>query len=144
MALACFITAPVGIIAQHTTTFFKELKDIPADKAAVYIYRISTYDAGVHYNINANDKPVMTSDLYIGTYMVCLADPGKLELSAQMGKHRGAVSLNVDAGKSYFVEASIKSDAWTSKPCFTPIPKETALKTIRRCRLLVDPPLREK
>lgn len=138
LALVCFISAPLSIIAQHTTTPFEELKEIPAGKAVIYIYRVSTYAVAIHYRVNADDKPVMNTHLFIGGYMVYLANPGKVELWAEMGKQRESISLDVEAGKSYFVEGSVISGAWTSKPCFTLISPEKALKKIHKCKLLVD------
>lgn len=138
LALAGFISKPASIIAQHTTTPFEELREIPAGKAVVYIFRVSTYAVAIHYRVNANDRPVMNTHLSIGGYMVYLADPGNLELWAEMGKHHESVTLNVEAGKSYFVEGSVISDAWTSRPCFTVVTRENALRKIRRCKLLVE------
>jgi hypothetical protein len=138
LALAGFIIKPVNIVAQHTTTPFEELNEIPAGKAVIYIYRVSTYAVAVHYRVNANDKPVMNTHLYIGGYMVYLANPGKVELWAEMGKHHESTTLDVEAGKSYFVEGSVISDAWTSRPCFTLVSRENALRKINKCRLLVD------
>ncbi len=138
LALAGFILKPVNIIAQHTTTPFEELKEIPAGKAVIYIYRVSTYAVAVHYRVNANDQPVINTHLYIGGYMVYLANPGKIELWAEMGKHHESITLDVEAGKSYFVEGSVISDAWTSRPCFTLVSRENALRKIYKCKLLVD------
>ena len=138
LLLAGFILKPVNIIAQRTTTPFEELNEIPAGKAVIYIYRVSTYAVAIHYRVNANDKPIMNTHLYIGGYMVYLADPGKIELWAEMGKHHENITLDVETGKSYFVEGSVISDAWTSKPCFTLVPRENALRKIYKCKLLVD------
>ena len=138
LALACFIAAPVRIIAQHTAGYFEALNPIPEGKAVVYIYRVSSYAAAIHYKVNANDEPVMHMALYIDGYMVYLADPGKLELWAQMGKHREGIDLDVVAGKSYFVEGSVVSDSWTSMPHFTLVPKDKALKQIHKCKRLVE------
>jgi hypothetical protein len=114
------------------------VKEIPAGKAVIYTYRISTYAAAIHYKVNANDNPVMDSPLLIGSYMVYFADPGKVNLWSETGKHRGDINLEVKAGKSYFVEGFIKSDAWTSKPGFTEVPEQVALKAIHKCRLITD------
>ena len=132
-----FMMLPTLLTAQHTSTPFEEIT-IPAGKAVVYIYRVSTYAVAIHYRVNANDRPVMNTHLYIDSYMVYLADPGKVELWAEMGKHHESLTVDAEAGKSYFVEGSVVSDAWTSMPHFTLVPEEKALKKIRKCRLLVE------
>ena len=135
---AALLFLPVITVAQHTTTPFRELDEIPSGKAVIYLYRISTYAVAIRYKVNANDKPVMNTPLYIDGYMVYLANPGKTEIWAEMGKHHESISLDVEAGKSYFVEGSVVSDSWTSRPSFTLVQREQALKKLHKCRLLID------
>jgi hypothetical protein len=136
--LLCCIAFPPAIQAQHSNSSFEEVSEIPKGKAVVYIYRVSSYAVAIRYKVNANDKPVMTSPLRIGYYMVYFADPGKLELWAEMGKHHENINLDIEAGKSYFVEGSVVSDAWVSMPKFELVPAERALKKIHKCKLLSD------
>jgi hypothetical protein len=138
LALACLISAPISIIAQHTAGPFEALNPIPEGKAVVYIYRVSTYAVAIHYKINANDRPVMNTPLSVNTYMVYIADPGNVQLWAQMGSHKETLDLDLVAGKSYFVEGSVVSDAFVSMPNLNQVSEEKALKRIRKCKRLVE------
>jgi len=132
------LSVPISIFAQHTAGTFEEVNPIPERKAVVYIYRVSTYAIAIHYKINANDKLVINSPLGVNTYMVYIADPGNLQLWAQMGSHKENLDLDVVAGKSYFVEGSVVSNALVSMPNLNLVSEEKALKKIRKCKRLVD------
>jgi hypothetical protein len=138
LGIVCFLSVPVRILAQHTAGPFEEVNPIPEGKAVVYIYRVSTYAIAIHYKINANDRPVINSPLGVNTYMVYIADPGNLQLWAQMGSHKENLDLDLVAGKSYFVEGSVVSDAFVSMPNLNLVSEEKALKKIRKCKRLVD------
>ncbi|MEI7662273.1 MAG: DUF2846 domain-containing protein [Bacteroidota bacterium] len=107
---------------------FQPVKEIPAGKALVYIYRTSSIvGAAVSYSINANQVKVSEARLKNGTYMVYFADPGKIMFWGQVINYRKEVTLEVEAGKTYY----IKGDC-----CELKIPKlEKALKQIVNCEL---------
>jgi hypothetical protein len=138
IGLIGIISVPLCVIAQHTSTHFLEITEIPAGKALVYIYRDGSIGVAVNYTVNANDKPVMKTHLYNGKYMVYFADPGKLELWAETANQRENIVLDVVAGQTYFVDSEVKMGTWVGRPSFTLVPKEKALKKIQKCKLLED------
>ena len=137
-SLVCILLKPAGGIAQHTAGHFEAMSPIPSGKAVVYIFRVSTYAFAIHYKINANDRPVMNTPLSVNTYMVYIGDPGSIKLWAQMGNHKEDLDLDLVAGKSYFVEGSVVSDAFVSMPNLNLISEEKALKKIYKCKKIVE------
>jgi hypothetical protein len=138
IALIGIISAPLCVMAQHTTTRFQEVTDIPAGKALVYIYRAGGIGVAVHYTVNANDKPVMRTHLYNDSYMVYFANPGRLELWAETAHQRENIILDVVAGQTYYVDSEVQMGTWVGRPSFTLVPAEKAQKKIHKCKLLED------
>ncbi|MBC8314291.1 MAG: hypothetical protein ISR57_02020 [Bacteroidales bacterium] len=98
--------------AQKKTTRFQEVSEIPPNKAVVYIFRVGIYGHAIHYTVNADDTPVSPVHLYTGGYLVYYADPGKTEFWAKVGDGESHIVVNIEAGKTYFIQGSVKSGTW--------------------------------
>ncbi len=107
---------------------FKPVTKIPDGQALVYIYRPgSMVGAAVHYTVNANDKKVSDAHLKNKTYLVFFAEPGSYNIWAQVADTRREVTLDVEAGKTYYVRGNC---------CKLIIPTlEDAKQEIINCRL---------
>jgi len=104
--VACFSTVGTTM-AQNKKTPFKEITVIPEGKALIYIYRPSRMAGAVyHYFINANDKKVSNIHLYNKTYFFYYADPGQCELWLMYWNQRYSVLVDVEPGKTYYVEVN--------------------------------------
>ena len=123
--------------AQKKTTRFREVSEIPANKAVVYIFRVGSYGWAIHYTVNADDTPVSPVHLYTGGYLVYFADPGKTEFWAKVGKGESHIVIDIEAGNSYFIQGSVKSGTWVGKPNLKKVSVAKGLKKIRKCKLLV-------
>lgn len=99
--LIAVLTISAGaVLAQK----FEPVKEIPAGKALVYIYRPgSMVGAAVHYTVNANEDKVSEAHLKNDSYLIFFADPGSYTFWAQVTNSRREVGLDVEAGKTYYV-----------------------------------------
>jgi len=123
--------------AQKKTTRFQEVKEIPANKAVVYIFRTGSRGYAIHYTVNANETPVSPVHLYTGGYLVYYADPGKTEFWAKVADEESHIVIDIEAGESYFIKGSVKSGTWVGRPYLTELPKYEGLNKIKKCKLLV-------
>jgi len=135
--LCGFLIVPQVAKAQKKTTRFQEVKEIPANKAVVYIFRVGSYGFAVHYTVNANDTPVSPVHLYTGGYFVYYADPGKTEFWAKVAEGESHIVLDIEAGKSYFIKGSVKMGTIVGRPFLKEVPADVGLKKIKKCKLLV-------
>jgi hypothetical protein len=78
---------------------------VQADKGLVYFYRESSFKgAAIHYDIS--DNGTVIGALQSGTYFYENATPGPHTYSAKT-EASSEVTLNVEAGKTYYVKGSI-------------------------------------
>jgi hypothetical protein len=94
---------------------FVLMKDIPAGKALVYLYRPTAWAAGFHYKIFANNEYVVT--LNINTYYPYFVDAGKIVFSAKSTEEE-KITLDTEAGHIYFMIASTVPGVWSAVPKF--------------------------
>lgn len=135
--LCGLLIIPEAAQAQKKTTRFQEVKEIPANKAVVYIFRVGSYGFAVHYTVNADDTPVSPVHLYTGGYLVYFADPGKTEFWAKVAEGESHIVLDIEAGKSYFIQGSVKMGMIVGRPFLKEVPASVGLKKIKKCKLLV-------
>lgn len=124
----------IGAGKDYLTAEYQEVKDVPTDKAIIYIYRPYKYSgSGVHFLVKANGIPVNDSYLYSSGYMVFFADPGIISFTAFYLGMPGELSVKVVAGQSYYIEGSLGM-----KPKFKLRDKQEAIKKIRKCKLIAN------
>ena len=124
----------IGAGKDYLTTEYQEVKEIPTDKAIIYIYRPYKYSgSGVHFLVKANGIPVNDSYLYSSGYMVFFADPGIISFTAFYLGMAGELSVKVVAGQSYYIEGSLGM-----KPKFQLRDKQDAIKKIKKCELIAN------
>ena len=121
----------IGAGKDYLTTVYQEVKEVPTDKATIYIYRPYKYSgSGVHFLVKANGTPVNDSYLYSSGYMVFFADPGIISFTAFYLGMPGELSVKVVAGQSYYIEGSLGM-----KPKFKLRDQQEAIKKIKKCKL---------
>lgn len=122
----------IGAGKDYLTTKYQEVKEVPTDKAIIYIYRPYKYSgSAVHFLVKANGTPVNDSYLYSSGYMVFFADPGIISFTAFYLGMPGELSVKVVAGQSYYIEGSLGM-----KPKFKLRDQQEAMKKIRKCKLI--------
>ena len=137
LCILCGLLIIPGVAqAQKKTTPFQEVKEIPTNKAVVYIFRVGYYGRAVHYTVNANGVPVSPVQLYTGGYLVCYADPGKTEFWAKVADGESRITVDIEAGKSYFIQGSVKMGVWVGRPFLQDVDANVGLKNIKKCKLL--------
>jgi len=124
----------IGAGKAYMTTEYMEVKEVPTDKAIIYIYRPYKYSgSAVHFLVKANGTPVNDSYLYSSGYMVFFADPGIISFTAFYLGMPGELSVKVVAGQSYYIEGSLGM-----KPKFKLRDQQEAIKKIKKCKLIAN------
>ena len=99
-----FILFSSAALAQEK---FKPVTEIPEGKALVYIYRPgSMMGALVNYTVRVDDDKVSEHHLWAGQYLVHFATPGTHRYWGQTSDKIREMSLQVEAGKTYYIRAS--------------------------------------
>jgi len=126
---------------RYLTTRYTEVKQMPEGKAIVYIYRVKRLGTAVHYAVNANDKPVNDLHLYLKGYLVYYASPGKTEFWAEIGgsgRERTKVTLDIEAGQTYYIEGSVKMGVWVGAPHLELVDNQEGRVEIKKCKLISE------
>lgn len=123
---------------RYLTTRFQEVSNIPEGKALVYIYRTKTFGSAVHHTVNVNESTVSDFHLYPKGYLVYYADPGENRFWAEIAGLDTEVILNVEAGKTYYIEGSIKMGVVVGRPYLEIQDPEKGSRDVRRCKLIGD------
>jgi len=124
----------IGAGKDYLTTEYQEVKELPTDKAIIYIYRPYKYSgSGVHFLVKVNGTPVNDSYLYSSGYMVFFANPGIISFTAFYLGMPGELSVKVVAGQSYYIEGSLGM-----KPKFKLKDQQEAIKKIKKCKLIAN------
>lgn len=111
---------------------FKQVENIPADKAVIYIYHSGGSN---HYFLPifvlANDKDV--AELKKGTYYPYVTEPGVIEFIVRaMGT--SSLVLDIEAGHTYYLKGSVPS-GFSSAPFLVLVSMEVGTKEIANCKL---------
>lgn len=96
-------------------------------KGLVYFYKELQYD-GVTYYVWDNDKKIGAAGG--GYYFFYHADPGEHFFWAETEVKR-FITLNVEAGKTYFVLMSWEIGFWAGHPSFATVPVKIGFPAIR-------------
>ena len=106
---------------------------LPADRADVYVHRISSMGAAIEPTVYANKVPLLS--LPPGGYFVYRAVPGELTLE-QHTEATTCVTLDVKTGETYYVKGSVDMGFFLGHPHLTIVAKEDGEREIRECKLI--------
>jgi hypothetical protein len=109
---------------------FKQIENIPADKAVVYIYHAGGSNHAFFLQVNGKDITAVKK----GTYYPLITEPGGIELTA---KTMGTTSLvvNAKAGETYYVKGSVPP-GFAPTPSLVLVSAEAGTKEIADCRFV--------
>jgi len=94
----------------------------------VYFYRESAFTGGgISYFIFEDDTKIGL--LKSGTYFVHKAVPGKHTYLAET-EARAAVTLDIHAGQTYYIEGGVGMGVWAGRPQLTEVTKPVADKLL--------------
>lgn len=104
---------------------------LAADSATVYFYRGKQFSASlVNYVLLANDKEICR--LSVKRYVMYKAVPGKVYFTSREGglaiPKREQLELDLEAGKSYYVQCDVKTGLITTRMEMTEVTESTAKK----------------
>ena len=105
---------------------------LPRDKAAIYVYRPSTFVGGaVVYPIFINNKKVTT--LPHTAYYAYFADPGSVFVTARTPENEASVKLNVKAGKEYYIKGGTATGHFSGRATLHQVHPEQGAQEIKKC-----------
>ncbi len=108
---------------------FKPVDFIPANKALIYLYWISSGTGGQEYVV-INEQPVSYLPLYEKGCLVYFADPGIITVNSLKGKKRDLV-LQVSARETVY----LRGFSLAGETTFRRMTPSDGLKDLNRCRL---------
>jgi hypothetical protein len=106
---------------------------VPADRAAVYVYRTSAMGAAIAPTVTANKVALL--GLPPGGYFVYRALPGELTLE-QHTEATTSVTLDVKAGEAYYVKGSVGMGVFVGHPHLVIVPAADGANEIKACNLI--------
>ena len=96
------------------------------DKALVVFYRVKQFKGGaIQFNVKDSDKHY--GQLTNGTIMKVYIDPGEHTFFSQVISS-DAITLNTEAGKTYYVKGTVKMGALAGRPKFNEVSEQKAIK----------------
>jgi hypothetical protein len=106
---------------------------VPANRAAVYVYRPSAMAPAISPNVQGNG--VGLSDLPAHGYFVYYAAPGELTLTAHT-EATTSVTLDVKAGETYYVKGSVGMGFFVGHPHLVIVSNDAGAQEIKDCKLV--------
>lgn len=106
---------------------------VPANRAAVYVYRTSAMGAAIAPTVTANKVDLLS--LPPGGYFVYHAAPGELTLE-QHTEATTSVTLDVKAGESYYVRGSVGMGFFVGHPHLVIVANEEGQSEILKCKMI--------
>ena len=133
-SLSLFATLSL-LLSGCTTLGAKYTPDanIPANRAAVYVYRPGMIGAALSPDVVANG--VTLASLPAHGYFVYYATPGELTLT-QRTEASTSVTLDVKAGETYYVQGSIRLGFFVGHPHLAIVSKDVGESEIKECKLV--------
>jgi hypothetical protein len=110
--------------------------NVPANRAAVYLYRPGSLGAAINPDVVANG--VTLAGLPAHGYFVYYAAPGELTLT-QHTEASTSVTLDVKAGETYYVKGSMGMGFFVGHPHLVIVSKDVAESEIKDCKLVPSP-----
>jgi hypothetical protein len=107
--------------------------NVPANRAAVYVYRPGSLGAAISPNVAANG--VTLAALPAHGYFVYYAAPGELTLTEHT-EASTSVTLDVKAGETYYVKGSIGMGFFVGHPHLVVVSKDVGESEIKDCKLV--------
>jgi hypothetical protein len=141
----------VSLLLAGCETPFTQAKNVPPDKALVYLYRKYNYfGSGIGIKVYANGQPITelwAGDFYKGTYYPFICPPGNVLFEGKemnLGDtaifnplyHKSPLAqINVEAGKTYYLRLKwVDYNALTgSKPAFIQFDNAIGAQQITNC-----------
>ena len=119
--VVCF-TIIVGSLSVSSSA--AEVPQADSDKALVVFYRVKSFKGGaIRFNVQYSEGLIGT--LGSGTYLYKQLEPGQYQFWSQVIS-QDSITLNVEAGKTYYVKGEAQLGVFAGRPKFTQVPESQA------------------
>lgn len=100
------------------------------DQALVVFFRAKKFSGGaIQFNVKDSDKHY--GQLKNGTIMKVYTEPGEHTFFSQVISS-DAITLNLEAGRTYYVQGSVKVGALAGRPKFNEVDEKKAMREISK------------
>jgi hypothetical protein len=101
-----------------------EVPQADSDKALVVFYRVKSFKGGaIRFNVQYSEGLIGT--LGSGTYLYKQLGPGQYQFWSQVIS-QDSITLNVEAGKTYYVKGETQIGVFAGRPKFTQVSESQA------------------
>jgi hypothetical protein len=101
-----------------------EVPQVDSDKALVVFYRVKNFKGGaIRFNVQYPEGLIGT--LGSGTYLYKQLKPGQYQFWSQVIS-QDSITLNVEAGKTYYVKGEAQIGVFAGRPKFTQVSESQA------------------
>ena len=131
LSLVLLITACARVDYSQQAVF----PEANADQALIYFYRTPGL-IGSTYRFNVSEKQQIVGAMAQDSYFYLWANSGEHTYSVDDGneQHGSVITLNVQAGKTYYVKVDIK---FGGRPVFTQVDETQAMKLLHSRKYVV-------
>lgn len=114
----------VATIVWATPILTADIPQAKSDKGLVIFYRLSSFKGGaIRFNLNHSEG--LIGQLLSGTFLYKYLDPGEHTFWSQVIS-QDKITLNVEAGKTYYVKGDVRMGVYAGRPYFTQMPESQA------------------
>lgn len=118
-----FFTVPV---------YAADLPEVKQDKGLVIFYRLSGFKGkAIRFNLNHSEGSI--GQLLSGTYLYKNLEPGQHSFWSQ-AISQDSITVNVEAGETYYVKGEVKMGVLAGRPQFTQMPEAKALVDLEKLK----------
>ena len=147
LAVVSSFLAPTALLADDWISYevCKANFEPPEDRATVYFYRpkqkVATGVSFAIYNESGETLALIINNYFVPVFL----PPGVNDLKTQKSMLIKPVefSLDLEAGKTYYVKTLVKSGGMKNKPIIEEVSEAEALPEISTCRLYVNKDVRK-
>jgi hypothetical protein len=113
-----------------SSTALGQIANEKEDLALVVFFRAKKFSGGaIQFNVKDSNKHY--GQLKNGTIMKVYADPGEHTFFSQVISS-DAITLNLEAGNTYYVQGNVKMGALAGRPKFKEVDEKTAIREISK------------
>ncbi len=126
------VACVAGIISFTSPALSVELPEVKQDKGVIIFYRLSSFKGkAIRFNINHSEGSA--GQLLSGTYLYLYLKPGEHKFWSQ-AISQDSISINVQAGKKYYVKGEVLMGVFAGRPRFTHMPEAEALADLDKLK----------
>ena len=127
-----YLLITLAVLIGANTQLSAQITNEKPDKALVVFFRAKKFSGGaIQFNVKDSDKHY--GPLKSGTMMKVYVEPGEHTFFSQVIS-ADAITLNIEAGKTYYVQGIVKVGALAGRPKFKEVDEKTALKEIEKIK----------